>query len=167
MNIKQLKKKVEATNDNVIVLVGTPLAGKSTFIREHFPDIKVISRDDILLEVAETDDYNEAWRKASQKKVTEILRKRLAIAGKKEENVILDMTHMGSKVRRYNLSFFKNHYKVAIVFPFLSDEEVEIRNSKREKEENKTIPLDVIKRMKESYQKINDSEGFNTVIYLD
>lgn len=166
MNIKQLKKKVEATDGNVILLVGTPLAGKSTFIRENFPDVKVISRDAILLEVADTDDYNEAWRKASQKKVTAILRKRLATAGKKNENVILDMTHMGSKVRRYNLSFFKDFFKVAIVFPFLTDEEVERRQEKREQEENKTIPLDVIKRMKDSYQKINESEGFNEVIYL-
>jgi predicted kinase len=38
-----------------------PLVGKSTFIRENFEGINVISRDEILME-AVTRDYTEAWK---------------------------------------------------------------------------------------------------------
>jgi predicted kinase len=56
MNLKELKEPF------VIFLVGVPLVGKSTFIRENFEGINVISRDEILMEVAGTRDYTEAWK---------------------------------------------------------------------------------------------------------
>ena len=45
MNPKNIKEPF------VIILIGPPLSGKSTWIRENFPNTDVISRDEILMDV--------------------------------------------------------------------------------------------------------------------
>ena len=77
------------------------------------------------------------------------------------------MTHMTSKRRKYNLSFFgSEYYKLAVIFPILKDEEYISRDKKRTEEEQKSIPMSVIKGMISSYQPVNKSEDFDKVISL-
>jgi hypothetical protein len=88
-------------------------------------------------------------------------------ANKEKKNVIVDMTHMGSKRRKQNLKYFtKEYYKLGVIFPILSDEEYVRRNQKRIDEENKNIPMSVIKGMISTYQTIQPDEDFNKVISL-
>ena len=63
MNIETLKQPF------VILLVGPPMSGKTTWINTNFPDIDVISRDEILMEVYGSRDYTEAFRNVDQKLV--------------------------------------------------------------------------------------------------
>jgi hypothetical protein len=56
--------------------------------------------------------------------------------------------------------------KVAVIFPILEWDEYRKRNTKRQQEEMKFIPENVIKNMISSYQPINPSEGFDKVISL-
>lgn len=161
MNIKNLKEPF------VIILIGPPLSGKTTWITENFPTTEVISRDEILMEVYGSRNYGEAFQKVDQKKVDSILHKRLTDANENKINVIVDMTHMGSKRRKFNLSFFdKDYYKLGVIFPILSDEEYIRRNKKRNEEENKNIEMYIIKRMISQYQPIREEENFNRVISL-
>lgn len=154
-------------NKEVVIMVGTPLVGKTTYIKEHYPNHGIISRDEILMEVAGTRDYNLAFRKADQKLVDKILLQRLTDAGKSDKNFVIDMTHMTSGRRKSNLSYFKNHYKVAVIFPFLSKSEWEVRNEKRKREEDKNIPWEVMEKMKSSYEPVKENEGFDELIYVD
>lgn len=161
MYLKNLKEPF------VIILVGPPLSGKSTWIRENFPDTTVICRDEILMDVHGSRNYTEAFNKVNQKEVDRVLNQTLVDANKEKKNVIVDMTHMGSKRRKKNLNYFTNgYYKLAVTFPILSDEEYIRRNQKRIDEENKDIPMGVIKSMISSYQSISSEEGFNKVISL-
>lgn len=160
MNFKNLKSPF------VIILVGTPLSGKSTWVRKALPDVKVISRDNIIMSLSDTDNYTESFRKVDQKKVDKILKEELETYGKSKENVVIDMTHMRPKRRIYNLSYFKNHYKIAVVFPILSEKEYKKRNEKRNKEENKYIDYKIVESMISRYTKIESREGFDKVIYL-
>ena len=57
--------------------------------------------------------------------------------------------------------------KEAYVFPFLSDDEYKLRNDKRNDEENKYIPMGVLKSMKDSYIEPTLDEGFNRITILD
>ena len=50
----------------VMLLVGPPLSGKSTWIRQNFTDTQVISRDEIVMELAGTRDYNKAFSEVNQ-----------------------------------------------------------------------------------------------------
>ena len=161
MKLKNIKEPF------VMILIGPPLSGKSTWIRENFPTTDVISRDEIVMEVYGSKNYDKAFANVDQKKVDMVLHQRLTQANKERKNVIIDMTHMGSKRRRTNLDYFDDeYYKIGVIFPILSDEEYQERNKKRIKEENKNLPMHIIKRMISQYQPIREDEGFNKTISI-
>lgn len=152
----------------VILLVGPTLSGKSFWIRDNYPDINVISRDEIVMEVAGTRDYNKAFNEADQKLVDNILAERLTESNSEEISTIVDMTNMTIKRRRQTLRYFgKDFTKVAIIFSILSDDEYQMRNIDRNAKENKWIPPSVIKSMIDSYQEPTTDEGFDSIIILD
>lgn len=163
MNIKHLKEPY------VLVLIGPPLSGKDHFIRQNFSDkdVVMISRDQILLDVYGSDNYDEAFKNVDQKKVDVELANQLRQASVDKKNVIINMTNMTSKRRSHNLSYFSDDYlKVAVIFPILEWDEYRRRNLKRQQEEKKSIPEQVIKNMISSYQPIREEEGFDKVISL-
>lgn len=161
MNLKQLKEPF------VIILIGPPLSGKSTWIRENFPTTEVISRDETVMEVYGSRNYTEAFNNVDQKEVDRVLTQKFLDANAAKKNVIVDMTHMASKRRKQNLNYFSDdYYKLGVIFPILSDYEYERRNQKRIEEENKDLPMRIVKSMISSYQPITPDEGFNKVITL-
>jgi predicted kinase len=152
----------------VMLLIGPPLSGKTTWIKNNFPNTEVISRDELVMEVAQTRDYNKAFAEVDQKLVDQILQERLLKSSIDEKSVIVDMTNMTIKRRLSTLKYFgDNFYRIAVIFPILSDEEYQIRNQKRISEENKDLPLRIIKRMISSYQPISKEEGFNKIISVN
>lgn len=151
----------------VILLIGHPLVGKSTWVKNNYPNAKVISRDDIILEVYGSDDYNMAFDYVDQKEVDKILTQRLIQDGLQSDDVIIDMTHMTSKRRIKNLMKFPNHTKIGIVFPHLTDDdEIIRRNQIRLYTEKKSIPASVIKDMIKNYQEPTKDEGFDDIIIV-
>ena len=164
-NLKHILKN--CTHPYVLMLIGPPLSGKDTVLKELNLDAVMISRDQILLDVSQTDDYNLAFNTVNQKEVYKKLNSLLVDTGRSDKNAIINMTHMSRKRRIYNLKFFPDHYKIAVIFPQLSDEEYKRRNQKRNEEENKFIPDHVIKSMISSYQTVDkQEEGFDKVISL-
>lgn len=151
----------------VIILIGPPLSGKTTWINKNFEPgtFELISRDEIVLDLHGNGDYNTAFKTVDQKEVDRILVNKILDSAKEKKNVIIDMTNMTSKRRKYNLSFFDDeYYKLAVIFPILKDEEYVARDKKRTEEENKSIPMSVVKNMISSYQPVSKEEGFNSVI---
>ena len=161
MSIKNLKEPF------VIILIGPPLSGKTTWIRENFPTTEVISRDETVMEVYGSRNYTEAFNNVDQKEVDKVLTQKFLDANAAKKNVIVDMTHMATKRRKQNLNYFSNdYYKLGVIFPILSDDEYVRRNQKRIEEENKDLPMRIVKSMISSYQPITPDEGFNKVITL-
>jgi len=151
----------------VILLVGPTLSGKSTWIRNNYPDTNVISRDEIVMEVAGTRDYNKAFDSVDHKLVDKLLAEKLSEANSTKTSTIVDMTNMNIKRRSQTLRYFSDDfYKVAVVFSILSDEEYQKRNIDRNAKENKWIPPSVIKSMIDSYQEPSYDEGFSNIIFL-
>ena len=151
----------------VMLLVGPTLSGKSTLIRNNYPTINVISRDEIVMEVAGTRDYNKAFETVDQKLVDRVLAERLTGANLTKTSTIVDMTNMTVKRRAQTLRYFDDSfYKIAVVFPILSDEQYQMRNIDRNSKENKWIPPSVIKSMIDSYQEPTSDEGFSKIILL-
>lgn len=151
---------------NVILLVGHPLVGKSTWIKKNYPHAKVISRDSLVLQVAGTDDYNMAFTSVDQDEIDKLLKSKLLEAGMTTEDVIIDMTHISSRRRMKNLRKFPNHNKIAVVFSHLDDDEIIRRNEQRLIEEKKSIPISVVKRMIQDFQEVDKTEGFDEIIYV-
>lgn len=156
----------------VIVLVGVPLCGKSTFCKEFIEKVDggvtVISRDQIILDLAGTDDYNLAYQIIPEKEANSVLRKSLIDSIKTKSKIIIDMTNLTKKRRRILLSYFpKKWNKICIVFNIPNKNEIEFRNSQRKEQEKKLIPIKVIERMIDSYQVPEKEEGFDKVIFLN
>ena len=151
----------------VMMLIGPTLSGKSTYIRSNYPSAEVISRDEIVMEVFGSRDYNSAFKEVDQKEVDRRLADRLVAAAAAKKSVIVDMTNMTVKRRMATLrNFGKDFARVAVVFPILSDEEYEKRNIDRNAKENKWIPPFVIKSMIDSYQEPSPAEGYDRTIFL-
>lgn len=170
MNIQKLQNFIyKLPEPYILVLIGPPLSGKDTLIRNlNIPNLKVISRDQILLDVYGSDNYDEAFKNVNQKDVDRELQKQLLDASENQNNVIINMTNMTSKRRSHNLKNFGGDFKkIAVIFPILEWSEYEKRNNKRKLEEQKFIPIHVLKNMISSYQPIRDTEGFDKVITLD
>ena len=163
LNIKHLKEPW------VLTLIGPPLSGKSTWIKDNFDlnEIAWISRDQTLLDVYGSDNYDEAFKNVNQKEVDRVLISNIQNASKDGKNVIIDMTNMTRKRRISNLDYFGDeYYKVAVIFPILDEAEYERRNLKRKEEESKWIPPHVLKSMISSYQSVTKEEGFDKIVSL-
>lgn len=150
-----------------MLLIGPTLSGKSTWIKSNYPDVNVISRDEIVMEIAGTRDYNKAFETVDHKVVDKVLLERLTESNSNKVSTIVDMTNMVVKRRLQTLRYFDDtFYKVAVVFPILSSEEYQKRNIDRNAKENKWIPPFVIKNMINSYQEPTEEEGYNRIIKL-
>lgn len=148
-----------------MLLSGIPMSGKSTWIRENYPDTLTISRDELVMEVAGTRDYNLAFKTVNQKAVDKLLVKRITDAATQKVDVIIDMTNLSTKVRAKNLSYFSDdYYKVAVVLPILDAAEYKRRNDFRSLNENKFIPPFVITNMMNSFVVPTEDEGFDKII---
>lgn len=154
-------------NPFVIILSGVPLSGKSTWVEKNYPGVMVISRDNILMEISNTKDYNKAYKESDSDLVDKILNERIFLASKSGDNVIIDMVHASKKSRRRSLTnFSKKYYKIGVSFPFLSKDEYIRRNNLRKEKENKFIPDDVLQNMIESFVNISYEEDFNEIIEI-
>ena len=150
-----------------MLLIGPSLSGKSTWLRNNYPTVNVISRDQIVMEFAGTRDYNKAFNTVDQKLVDRVLAERLTDTNLTKTSTIVDMTNMTVKRRAQTLGYFDDSfYKIAVVFPILSDEQYQMRNIDRNSKENKWIPPSVIKSMIDSYQYPTLEEGFDNIIFL-
>ena len=151
----------------VMILIGPTLSGKSNYIRNNYPDTDVISRDEIVMEIFGSRDYNRAFKEVDQKEVDRTLAKKLKDANDGKRSVIVDMTNMTVKRRLATLlNFDKDFTRVAVVFPILSEEEYLRRNIDRNAKENKWIPPAVIKSMVDSFQEPTSEERYDLVINL-
>ena len=153
----------------VILLVGPPLSGKDTYLRgKDFSDFIIISRDDILMSLHNTNDYSDAFNQVDQKLVDKLLNQKIQDCIDNKKNVIINMTNLSKKSRNKHLCKFPNsdYEKIAIVFPKLNLCDYINRNDNRKKEENKFIPVGVIQSMIENWQEVTEDEGFNTIIKL-
>ena len=148
------------------ILRGLPGSGKSTWIKQNLPGIKVLSTDDLIEKYAaeKGKTYSDVFNKAAplaSAKFDQMLKK----AAKDGESVIIDQTNMGKKSRMAKIAPFKDHYKVAIMVS-ADPVELKLRLAHRAEMTGKHIPEKVIDQMARSFQPITTDEGWNEVHYI-
>ena len=154
----------------LIVMVGIPGVGKSTWIRNFLSNNReqysVVSTDDIIEDFAQGEGktYDDVFNKYI-KRASNLIQENAKREFKNRNNVIWDQTNLSVKSRRKILQLFPDeYYKIAVAFEPVDMDEIWKRLEKRSMESGKTIPTHVIQSMIKNYAPPTKDEGFDKVI---
>lgn len=144
----------------LIVLVGLPACGKSTWAKNYkklHPDTCIMSSDEIREEF-----FGNANDQSHNAEVFELMRTQTRKALDAGIDVIYDATNINRKDRSSILSICGTHHKMAIFFevpvPICKE-----RNRKRER----VVPDFVYDRMLRKFEIPIYGEGFDSIVYLN
>lgn len=152
-----------------ITLIGIPLVGKSTFISGLFgADFEVISSDGIMMEMAGTQNYEDAFKAIGIEELDTEITKRVKAFAEDQKNVVFDITNTVRKRRLRNIGGYsrKIYTHIAVVFPTPSDAILQERNQVRVEKYNKFMSDEVLRMFAENYQPIRKDEDFDIIINL-
>lgn len=150
------------SDKKAIIMCGLPGSGKSTYVKTHYNDYTVISRDNELMKLANTDNYNETWNQVDQEQVDKNFTDKLNESIKNNENIVIDRTNLTYKGRKKFIDQLKaNGYEVTIVL-FCLDYYLTLERNKNRKD--KTIDNDVIVNMMKTFVFPFPSEGKLVII---
>lgn len=143
--IRELESKPKtAATKEVVILIGPPNAGKSTYLKKYAGADLVLCRDDVICSMFPTLTYDEAYRKADPSEVDKKFNAQVQAAVKaKVDRVYFDLTNMAPKARRRNTGAFGKEYKVKMVV-FLTSYETLLKRNKIRSQTGKSIPESVI-----------------------
>ena len=149
----------------IYMMVGAAGAGKSTYIKNHFPDAFDVSRDRARFDVMakyKTDDYFAHEKEAFN---TYINRINSAIE-RGWETVVLDATHLTPKSRKKVLCRI-NIPKDAKLYAIVVRPTLEKHIKQNAQRTGKAfVPVDAIVKQYNSYVEPICEEGFDNVIIL-
>jgi predicted kinase len=150
----------------LLMLIGIPCAGKSSWVRDQKFDSSrtvILDIDSIIAtKAAETGKtYGEIFDDEAKNATSEMYHNlHDAIASGKD--IVWDMTNLTSKSRHAKLFMIPSlYYKIAVVFATPSNQELNLRLRNRPE---KMIPWSVIESMKQSFQVPLIEEGFDEII---
>jgi tRNA uridine 5-carbamoylmethylation protein Kti12 len=150
----------------LVMLVGIPCSGKSTFVNElkkipYWENAVVLSTDAYIEKQAQRMGmtYNQIFDDVIDS-ATRQLEIDFIQAKNDGRDIIWDQTNLTIKSRRKKLSKLPSNYRRGVVYFEISLEEALERNKHRE---GKLIPEDILKRMYHQFEIPTIAEGFDYV----
>jgi predicted kinase len=174
MELNILKKDLkESFGDNrpvITFLIGAPASGKSTWRKQNQKNEKIISRDDIVIELAKKKgiSYSESFNdEILQSEVNRRLTSNVLKFTYNKNDIIVDMTNMGKNSRKWILDKLSDEYiKKAVVFN-VDRNELLRRIEKRGKETGQDVPIEVLDSMLSKYEEPTKEEGFDQIEFFN
>lgn len=160
----------------VIILIGVPGSGKTTYLKNVLLpkkiDYVVCSTDDLIEEKAAAVglEYEAGYRQFSMKETEREFKEKIWAAIEDGKNVILDRTNLMLKGRNKMLSYFdmkrpREYKKTAILFDFTDVNKIRVRLQQRFEETGKYISENTLQQMLRQYQEPTTTE-FHEIIKL-
>ena len=148
----------------LVIMVGLPASGKSTVIKQRYPNHTVVSSDDTIerLSAAEGMTYDEGFKKFIGR-ATGAMKTTFRNAIKEGENIVWDQTNLSTKKRRGIIQQTPEQYRIVAVVFDIPERERERRVAQRP---GKTIPDHVMKSMAKSFNPVTKDEGFDEIIEI-
>ena len=164
-----------ASEAEVVVMVGLPGSGKSTwcenYTRENSEKKFYILGTNLIIDrmkitgLTRKRNYHGRWEELI-KRASGILNKLFAVAKKNPRNYILDQTNVYFTARRRKMESFKLYKRKAVVIvnkPNVLSQRIE----KQQQMEGKVIPVNAIMEMKKNYTLPECGPSFDEVIYVE
>ena len=149
---------MKKNNPQILILVGIPASGKSTWSKEHIrrnPDWVRINRDDYRLMLKDAQMCDPKIESMISELVTVAIRKSLA----RKLNVIVDATNLRAKYINEFVNEFKHEADISFrIFDISLAKAIERDNGRAAK-----VGEAVIKKMYENYKILVDSYAFQPV----
>ena len=147
----------------LILMMGVAGAGKSTWIKQNYPDVVPVSRDAIRFEILDEKggEYFDHEDEVFNSFIRQIIGS-LAV----DEVTIADATHLNRKARLKVLSRVRKYAdEVEVIWIRVPLETALKQNAMRSGRAK--VPNDVIKRMYSSIERPEDNEGINKLTIIE
>ena len=139
------------------LLCGLPCSGKSTYIKNNFSNINVLSRDEELLKYGHYKfrskklKHREIWKKINKKdqiRISDIFDRKLKRLIELGEDIVIDRMLITKESRKKIIKQVGPDYNIKIIFMNVNPVELLfIRNEERFKKEGKYVKPEILKDM--------------------
>ena len=147
----------------LIMMMGVAGAGKSTWIKQNYPNVEPVSRDRIRFDILDEKggEYFDHEDEVFNSFIRQIIGSLVA-----DEVTIADATHLNRKARLKVLSRVRKYAdEVEVVWVRVPLETALRQNAMRTGRAK--VPNDVIKRMYQSIERPEDNEGINKLTIIE
>lgn len=138
----------------VYFMIGLPGAGKDTYIKNNFPELPTVCRDEIRTEIGIKGE-KPMGNKKQEDEVTRIQNERILDYARKHQSFIINATNL-KRMYRDGFKGMLEPYNARIEYIYV---EAPKFNSNLERR-NGTIPQDVIKKMREYFEFPRPNEAY-------
>jgi len=149
-------------NGKLILVMGCPGAGKSTFLKNHVDEGTIISRDEVRYSMVSENEEYFSKEKAVFKEFVKQIQENLA----KGINVYADATHLTQKSRHKLLAAIKVEPSETDLIWINTSEKECIKHNENRIGTRGYVPEDVLHRMFLSIQRPNLDEGFDKIYII-